>query len=61
MKPYNLGAIQTLAMIQVNAKLTDEKTPDLLAGILERSQDPEWREWALNAQLRIQNKAMAGN
>lgn len=58
-QPGHLPAIQAVAVIQVQAGLVDEKTSDLLASIVERCQEAEWRDWATEARLRIEAKKAA--
>ena len=53
-QPGHLPAIQTLALIQVRSDACDEKTPELLAAIVQRSPDPEWRSWAAQSKVRLE-------
>jgi tetratricopeptide (TPR) repeat protein len=58
-QPGHLAAMQAIAIIQVQAGLVDEKTTGLLASIVERCPEAEWRDWATEAKLRIEAKQAA--
>ncbi len=58
-QPGHLAAIQAVAVIQVQAGLVDEKTTGLLASIVERCPEAEWRDWATEAKLRIESRQAA--
>ncbi|MEN1705226.1 MAG: tetratricopeptide repeat protein [Planctomycetota bacterium] len=44
--PGHLPTIQAMTRLQLRAGLEDERTDEHLTQIVERSSDPEWREWA---------------
>lgn len=47
-RPGHLPALQAIAWIQFSEGLADAKTLDDLDAIASRSDDPAWREWALD-------------
>ncbi len=49
-RPGNLVAIQTIALIQIREKQTNKKTPEHLDAIIQRSSDAVWRDWARKQQ-----------
>ena len=55
-QPGHLPAIQALAFIQVTSHQTNDKTKSLLASIIERSQEADWKDWALSAQARLESR-----
>lgn len=55
-RPGNLAAIQTLVWIQVNQRLTDERTGGHLDQIIARTVDPLWRSWAERERDRLQHE-----
>jgi Tfp pilus assembly protein PilF len=56
-RPGHLGAVQTLAWIQVREGLQDEATRGHLDTIASRSDDPLWRDWAATQRLRLEAAA----
>jgi tetratricopeptide (TPR) repeat protein len=52
-RPGHLGAIQTLAWIQIREGLQDKSTAEYLDTIVARAEDPTWREWAGTQRLRL--------
>lgn len=55
-RPGNLAAIQALVWIQVNQRLTDERTGGHLDQIIARTVDPVWRSWAERERDRLQHE-----
>jgi tetratricopeptide (TPR) repeat protein len=58
-QPGHLGAMQTLAFIQVREGLEDKATKDYLDAIVCRSDDPTWTEWATRQRLRLDGRQFA--
>ena len=56
-RPGNLAAIKTIAVIQLREALTDENTPAHLDAIITRSNDPVWRAWAERERLKLETAA----
>jgi tetratricopeptide (TPR) repeat protein len=57
-RPGNLAAIKTIAVIQIREALVDDTTRGHLDAIRQRSSDPLWRDWAERESLKLeaQNK-----
>jgi len=53
-RPGNLSAIKTIALIQIRERRTDERTLEHLDAIIQRSNDAVWRDWARLHQERLQ-------
>ncbi len=58
-QPGHLPAIQTLAFIQITSNQTNDKTLELLASIIERSQEPEWKSWALTSKAQLESRQLS--
>jgi tetratricopeptide (TPR) repeat protein len=58
-RPGNLPALQTLAWIQVNQGLTDDRTLAHLDQIVSRTVDPLWRTWAERERERLRHSGDA--
>lgn len=52
-RPGNLAAIKTIAVIQIREARTDETTRAHLDAIVTRSNDPVWRAWAERQRLKL--------
>lgn len=59
-RPGNLAAIKTIAVIQIREALTDETTRAHLDAIVTRSNDPVWRTWAERERLKLDTAAATG-
>ncbi len=59
-RPGNLAAIKTIAVIQIREALTDETTRAHLDAIVTRSNDPVWRAWAERERLKLDTAASSG-
>lgn len=57
-RPGHMGAIQTLAYIQIREGLEDKTTKDHLNTIISRSDDQVWRDWANRQRARLEAKAL---
>jgi tetratricopeptide (TPR) repeat protein len=53
--PDHLPTMEAMALLQVRAGKTDDRTPHMLSEIALRGEDDRWREWA-----RLQNIRRAG-
>lgn len=51
-RPGYLPAIKALALIHCRWQIDGPETDQHLAAIVERAQDPSWRDWARRQQLR---------
>jgi Tfp pilus assembly protein PilF len=51
--PGDLAAMQAMALIQVRESMLDEQTLVYLDGIIQRSDDRLWVEWAREQRIRI--------
>lgn len=60
-RPGNLAAIKTIAVIQIREALTDDTTRAHLDAIVTRSNDPVWRAWAERERLKLDTAAAAGD
>lgn len=58
-RPGNLAAIKTIAVIQIREALTDDTTRAHLDAIVTRSNDPVWRAWAERERLKLDTAAAA--
>ncbi len=58
-QPGHLPAIQTLAFIQITSNQTNDKTLELLASIIERSQEPEWKDWAFTSKAQLEGRQLS--
>lgn len=58
-RPGHLLALQTLAWVQVREGLEDQQTVGCLDAIIERSEDPTWKDWAARQRLRLESAAAA--
>lgn len=58
-RPGHLGAMQTLAYIQVRDGLEDKTTKGYLDAIIGRSEDATWKDWAMRQRLRIEGRPLA--
>lgn len=54
-RPGNLAAIKTIAVIQIREALTDESTRAHLDAIVQRTRDPVWRAWAERERLKLES------
>jgi Tfp pilus assembly protein PilF len=54
-RPGNLAAIKTIAVIQIREALVDETTRGHLDAIRQRSRDPLWRDWAQREALKLES------
>ena len=52
-RPGHLGALQTLAYIQVREGMVDKSTMGYLDAIVSRADDEAWRDWASRQRLRL--------
>lgn len=59
-RPGNLAAIKTIAVIQIREAMTDETTRAHLDAIVTRSNDPVWRAWAERERLKLDVAAGIG-
>lgn len=59
-RPGNLPAIKTIAVIQIREALTDDTTRVHLDAIITRSNDPVWRAWAERERLKLDMAAASG-
>lgn len=55
-RPGNLAAIKTIAVIQVREAMTDETTRSHLDQIILRSADPVWRAWAERQRDKLDDR-----
>ena len=55
-RPGHLGAMETLAYIQVREGLEDKATKDYLDAIIYRSDDAAWKDWATRQRLRLDGR-----
>lgn len=55
-RPGNLAAIKTIAVIQIREAQTDDTTRGHLDAIIQRSQDPVWRDWAERQRLVLESR-----
>lgn len=58
-RPGHLGAMKTLAYIQIREDLVDKSTKDYLAAIASRDDDEIWRDWAVRQQLKLESTNLA--
>ncbi len=58
-RPGNLAAIKTIAVIQIRESLTDDTTRAHLDAIVTRSNDQVWRAWAERERLKLDTAAAA--
>jgi len=56
--PGNLPAVQLMALLQVREGATDAGTAGLLDQISMRSEQPEWRTWAIAARDKLASAAI---
>ena len=57
-RPGHLGAMETLAYLQVREGLEDKTTKGYLDTIIYRTDDVVWKEWATQQRLKINNKTL---
>ena len=57
-RPGHLGAMKTLAYIQVREGLEDKSTKEYLDAIICRADDAVWRDWATRQRLRLDSKLL---
>lgn len=55
-RPGNLAAIKTIAVIQIREALVDDTTRGHLDAIRQRSRDPLWRDWAERESLKLETQ-----
>jgi tetratricopeptide (TPR) repeat protein len=53
-RPGNLPAIKTIAVIQLREAQTDDLTRGYLDTIIQRSNDPQWKDWAERNKLALE-------
>jgi tetratricopeptide (TPR) repeat protein len=58
-RPGHLGAMKTLAYIQIREGLEDASTREYLDTIASRADDEIWRDWATREQLKLESKTLA--
>lgn len=59
-RPGNLAAIKTIAVIQIREAQINETTRGHLDAIVTRSNDPVWRAWAERQRLKLDAEGAAG-
>ena len=52
-RPGHLGALQTLAYIQIREGMVDKSTKGYLDAIVCRADDAVWRDWASRQRLKL--------
>lgn len=52
-RPGHMGALQTLAYIQIREGLVDKSTKGYLDAIVCRADDAQWRDWAARQRLKL--------
>ncbi|MEK7415628.1 MAG: tetratricopeptide repeat protein [Planctomycetota bacterium] len=57
-QPGHLGAIKTLAYIQIREGVEDKTTKGYLDTIVARSDDTIWTDWATRQSLRLESKLL---
>lgn len=57
-RPANIPAIETIALIHMRENLVDDTTKGHLETIATRSENPEWREWARTQLLKLEGRPL---